>query len=235
MKALRALPPEQLSKAAGQITPILDGTVLPEGPAAAFAAGREQKVPYIAGGNSWEASLFSTATPLDRAGGLKDKLVAAYGSPAEPQQAQWDLSTESLVIEPDRLLARLHVKNGQKAWVYYDSYIPASQRATIHGLSHGGELMYVFSNLPDRERVIGPRTIPAATADDRKLGAAMTDAWAAFAKATDPSTPGAAWPAYAPATDTAEEFGADGVHARPAFHKASLDLAEQFNAQATGR
>ena len=63
MKQLRALTPLQLSKAAGQITPILDGTVLPEGPAAAFAAGREQKVPYIAGGNSWEASLFSTATP----------------------------------------------------------------------------------------------------------------------------------------------------------------------------
>jgi para-nitrobenzyl esterase len=235
MKALRALSPEQLSKAAGQITPILDGTVLPEGPAAAFAAGREQKVPYIAGGNSWEASLFATATPLDRAGALKDKLVAAYGSPANLQNVQWDLSTESTVIEPDRLLARLHVKNGQKAWAYYDSYIPASQRATIHGLSHGGELAYVFGNLSDRERVVGPRTIPAATADDRKLSAAMTDAWVAFAKKTDPSTPGAAWPAYAPATDTVEEFGADGVHARPAFHKASLDLVEQFNAQAAGR
>jgi para-nitrobenzyl esterase len=235
MKALRALSAEQLSKAAGQITPILDGTVLPEGPAAAFAAGREQKVPYIAGGNSWEASLFSTATPLDRAGALKDKITAAYGSPANAQLAQWDLSTESLVIEPDRLLARLHVKNGLKAWVYYDSYIPASQRATIHGLSHGGELAYVFGNLPDKERTFGGRTIPAATADDRKLSAAMTDAWVAFSKTTDPSTPAAAWPAYTPASDTAEEFGADGVHARPAFHKQSLDLVEQFNALPNGR
>ncbi|MGZ3401995.1 MAG: carboxylesterase/lipase family protein [Phenylobacterium sp.] len=235
LKQLRALSPEQLSKAAGQITPILDGAVLPEGPAAAFAAGREQKVPYIAGGNSWEASLFATATPLDRAGALRDKIVAAYGSPSNPQFAQWDLSTESLVIEPDRLLARLHVRNGQKAWVYYDSYIPASQRATIHGLSHGGELAYVFSNLPETERTIGTRTVPAATADDRKLSASMTDAWVAFAKKTDPSTPAAAWPAYTPATDVAEEFGADGVHARPAFHKQSLDLIEQFNALPAGR
>ena len=95
--------------------------------------------------------------------------------------------------------------------------------------------MYVFGNLPDTERTFGTRTIPAATADDRKLSAALTDAWAAFAKNTDPSTPTAAWPAYAPATDTALEFGADGVHARPQFHKTSLDLVEQFNGMATGR
>jgi tetratricopeptide (TPR) repeat protein len=35
------------------------------------------------------------------------------------------------------------------------------------------------------------------------------------------------WPAYAPASDTVLEFGADGVHPRPAFHKQSLDLVEQ--------
>ncbi|HXA40319.1 MAG TPA: carboxylesterase family protein [Phenylobacterium sp.] len=45
VKALRALPADQLSKATGQITPIVDGKVMPEGPAAAFAAGRELKVP----------------------------------------------------------------------------------------------------------------------------------------------------------------------------------------------
>jgi para-nitrobenzyl esterase len=235
MKALRALSAEQLSVAAGQVTPIIDGKVMPEGPAAAFAAGREQKVPYIAGGNSWEASLLSTLTPLDRAGALHDKLVAAYGSPPDLKLVNWDITTESAVIEPDRLLARLHVRNGLKAWVYYDSYIPASQRAAIHGLAHGGELMYVFGNLPDHDRVQGTRTIPAATADDRKSSAAMTDAWVAFAKTTDPSTPTAAWPAYAPASDTVLEFGADGVHARPAFHKVSLDLVEQLAATGAGR
>jgi len=179
MKALRALSAEDLSKAAGQITPILDGKVLPEGPAAAFAAGRELKVPYIAGGNSWEASLLATLTPLDRAGALHDKLVSVYGAPSDLKLVNWDITTESSVIEPDRLLARLHVKNGQKAWVYYDSYIPAAQRATIHGLAHGGELMYVFGNLPDRE----PAPVAAGTAaagqcrrdqvsPDRPVGAA---------------------------------------------------------------
>jgi len=35
---------------------MIDGKLMVEGPAAAFAAGREAKVPYIAGGNSFEAS-----------------------------------------------------------------------------------------------------------------------------------------------------------------------------------
>jgi para-nitrobenzyl esterase len=236
MKALRALSAEALSKPAGQVTPIIDGKVMPEGPAAAFAAGRELKVPYIAGGNSWEASLFPNNTPLDRVGPMKDKLVAAYGAPADIKTVNWDLGTESAVIEPDRLLARLHVKNGQKAWVYYDSYIPVSQRATVHGLSHGGELIYVFGNLPDTDRTIGNRTILAATPADRKISAAMTDYWAAFARTGDPGAAGGPkWPAYSPSTDAVLEFGADGVNPRPAFHKATLDLVEQMAAAGTGR
>ncbi|HEY3949158.1 carboxylesterase/lipase family protein [Phenylobacterium sp.] len=233
MKALRALSAADLSKPAGGVTPILDGTILPEGPAKAFAAGREQKVPYIAGGNSWEASLFPDRKPLDTAGALKAKIAAAYGEGGDMQKIQWDLGTESMVIEPDRLLARLHVKNGQKAWVYYDSYIPASQRATLHGLAHGGELMYVFGNLPDKERTFGNRTIPAATDADRKSSKAMTDAWAAFAKTGDPSTPTAAWPKYG-ASDNVLEFGADGVGVRTGFHKTTLDLVEQYAATAGG-
>ncbi|MBS0331420.1 MAG: carboxylesterase family protein [Proteobacteria bacterium] len=226
MKALRALTAADLSKPAGSVTPILDGAILPEGPAKAFAAGRELKVPYIAGGNSWEASLFPDRKPLDAAGPLKDKLIAVYGGGADLQDVQWDLGTEAMVIEPDRLLARLHTRNGQKAWVYYDSYIPASQRTTLHGLTHGGELIYVFGTLPDKDRVQGNRTIPAATAADRKNSAAMTDAWAAFAKTGDPSTPTAAWPKY-DSSDSVLEFGADGVAVRREFHKASLDLVEQ--------
>ena len=235
MKALRALSAADLSKPAGGVTPILDGKVLPEGPAAAFAAGRELKVPYIAGGNSWEASLFPDRKPLDASGALRDKIIAVYGGASDLQRVQWDLGTEAMVIEPDRLLARLHARNGQKAWVYYDSYIPAAQRATVHGLAHGGELMYVFGTLPDHDMKMGARTYAASTPADRANSQEMTDAWAAFAKTGDPSTPTTPWPAYAPTTDTVLEFGADGVHARPDFHKASLDLVEQLNAANAGR
>ena len=77
---------------------------------------------------------------------------------------------------------------------------------------------------------------PAATPDDRKLSAAVTDHWAAFAKTGDPSAPGGpVWPVYSPANDAVLEFGADGVHVRPAFHKASLDLVEQVATAGAGR
>ncbi|HZC16816.1 MAG TPA: carboxylesterase family protein, partial [Caulobacteraceae bacterium] len=225
MKALRALSAAELSKPAGQVLPILDGTVLPESPAKAFAAGRELKVPYIAGGNSWEAS-FPAGASLDKTGALREKIIAAYGAPSDVKLAQWDLATESMIIEPDRLLARLHVGNGQKTWVYYDSYVPASLRAVLHGVPHGGELMYVFGTLPDTDRVQGRLAIPAATPADRAASKAVTDAWAAFARTGDPSTPAVAWPKYGP-DDSVLEFGADGPVSRPDFHKTSLDLVEQ--------
>ena len=235
LKALRALTAQQLSAGTGQITPILDGVIMPEGPTAAFAAGHEQKVPYIAGGNSWEASLLPTARGIDQTGPLKDKLIAAYGGAANPVAFQ-DFTTEAAVIEPDRNLARLHTKNGQKAWTYYMSYIPAAQRATVHGMSHGGELIYVFGTLPAKDMDIGTRHIAAATPEDRKISEAMTAYWVAFAKSSDPdSAGGVAWPRYEPATDAALEFGADGVHVRPAFHKQSLDLVEQAAKANAGR
>jgi para-nitrobenzyl esterase len=108
------------------------------------------------------------------------------------------------------------------------SYIPAAQRATVHGMSHGGELTYVFENLPDHDMTFGTRHIAAATPADHRISDAMTAYWAAFAKASDPdSAGGVAWPRYDPATEAVLEFGADGVKARPHFHQATLDLVEQ--------
>ncbi|HEX7947978.1 MAG TPA: carboxylesterase family protein [Phenylobacterium sp.] len=233
MKALRALTAQQLSTPVSGLGdpaipgPIVDGVLMKEGPAAAFAAGHEAKVPYIAGGNSFEASLFPQAAQnadatLSRAGALKAKVLEVYGG--DPVKAANDITTETTVIEPDRYLARLHTKNGQKAWNYYFSYLPVASRGTIHGLSHGGEIIYVFDNVPAQPLVIGTRTIPAATPEDRKISTAAIEHWVAFAKS---GNPGADWPQFG-ASEAALEFGVDGVHARTDFHKASLDVVEQI-------
>jgi para-nitrobenzyl esterase len=211
---------------------MVDGVVIPEPPPEAFAKGHEAKVPYIAGGNSWEASLFpQTArdpeTTLARLGPARAQVMAAYGG--DPAGVAQDLTTETTVIEPDRHLARLHTRNGQKAWTYYFSYVPAAQRSEVRGTSHGGEIVYVFNNLRDEPVTFGGRTLPAATPDDRKVADAAIAYWVAFAKRSDPdSAGGVAWPAYSSANDAALEFGADGVHLRPGFHKATLDLVEQL-------
>lgn len=237
-KALRALSAEQLSVPAGGIGapgqpgPMVDGLVIPEPPPQAFAEGHEAKIPYIAGGNSWEASLFPQTArqpelTLARLGPARSQVMAAYGG--DPAGVAQDLTTETTVIEPDRHLARLHTKNGQKAWTYYFSYVPAAERGEVRGTSHGGEIQYVFNNLRDEPVTFGGRSLPAATPQDRKIAEAAMAYWIAFAKRSDPGAAGGpAWPAYTRASDAVLEFGADGVRVRPAFHKATLDLVEQL-------
>jgi len=246
-KALRALSLQQLSIPVGGITdpnqpqPMIDGQVLPQSPADAFAAGREAPVPYIVGGNSFEASLFrdALANPaliLARAGPLRDAVVTAYGGPSDLTAVAADFVTDLTVIEPDRALARLHVKNGHKAWVYYMSYLPAAERGAVRGVEHAGELEYVFGTLADHPVTRGGRAIPAATDQDRKISEAMNAYWAAFATRSDPgSAGGPAWPAYDLATDRVLEFGPDGILARPQFHKPTLDLVEKVAEAGGGR
>jgi len=238
-KALRALSAQALSAPVtglgdpGIPSPMVDGVVIPEPPPKAFAEGKEAKVPYIAGGNSWEASLFPQTArdpeaTLARLGPARQKFMAAYG--ADPAGVAQDLTTETAVIEPDRYLARLHEKNGQKAWNYYFSYVPAAQRASVHGLNHGGEILYVFDNLRDQPTPFAGRILPAATAQDHRISEAAIAYWVAFAKRSDPDAAGGvAWLPAEPG-DNVLEFGADGVHLRPHFHQATLDLVEQLAA-----
>jgi len=241
LKALRALSAQQLSAPVtggladpGIPSPMIDGVLMKESPAQAFAAGREHKVPYVTGGNSFEASLFPQAAQfpdavLGRAGALKDKVLAVYGG--DKVKAANDLTTETTVIEPDRHLARLHAKNGAKAWVYYFSYLPAVQRGKVHGLGHGGEIMYVFGNLPTEPRQLGETTIPAATPEDRKLSDAAIARWTAFARTGSPAPD---WPAFG-ASEVTMEFGVEGPKPRKDFRKDSLDLVEQIAGATAGR
>jgi para-nitrobenzyl esterase len=236
-KALRALSAETLSAPVAGLadpgipSPMVDGVVIPEPPPLAFAQGHEARVPYIDGGNSWEASLFpqSAKDPesvLARLGPARAQVVAAYGGDAA--SAAQDLTTETTVIEPDRHLARLHARNGQKAWTYYFSYVPAAQRAEVHGLNHGGEILYVFGNLRDEPAQFAGRTLPAATPEDHRISDAAIAYWTAFAKTGDPDSAGGPEWRLAEPGDNVLEFGPDGVHLRPGFHQKTLDIAEKI-------
>jgi para-nitrobenzyl esterase len=242
-KALRALSAEALSAPVAGLadpgipSPMVDGVVIPEPPPVAFMLGHEAKVPYIDGGNSWEASLFPNAAKepepiLVRLGAARDAIAAAYGG--DPASVAQDLTTETTVIEPDRHLARLHAQHGQKAWTYYFSYVPAASRAEVHGLNHGGEIVYVFGNLRDEPTQFAGRTLPAATPEDHAISDAAIAYWTHFAKTGDPDSAGGPEWRQAEPGDNVLEFGADGVHLRPAFHEKTLDIAEKI-AERQGR
>jgi para-nitrobenzyl esterase len=233
-KALRALSAEALSAPVNDLrspaspVPVIDGVAIPQNIETGFAKGLQAHVPYLVGGNSYEASLFpdtrrNPEPTLAAAGSDRTAILALFGG-GDPVKAATTLSTESMIIEPDRYLARQNAKAGVPTYVYYFSYVGSAQRATSPGAGHGSEITYVFGNLPTQPTVRGNVTFPPASAEDHKTSDAMHAYWVAFAKTGSPdSAGGVKWPAFSPSTDTLLEFGADGVNVREHFEQAQLD------------
>jgi para-nitrobenzyl esterase len=210
--------------------PIMDGKILTQGIAQAFEKGEEAHVPYLEGGNSYEASLFPRVAdlpdPVIARAGDPAKVIALYGGQAKPEVAR-ELMTDTLITEPDRDLARQMARQGLPVFVYHFSYVPASIREKTFGAPHGSEISYVFDTLPTAPTSYYGHDIPAATPDDQKVSDAMHAYWVAFAKSGDPdSAGGPRWPHYTVAGDELLEFGADGVHVRKGFARDRLDLIE---------
>ncbi len=234
--ALRALPAAALNTPPTGLLdpdiafPIIDGVIEPQNVADAFAAGREVRVPIIEGGNSWEAALFADIARnpgpwLDRAGPDKPKVIALY-APAGPAAVAMAAFTDSEVTEPARFLAQRMTAAGEPAFVYFFSYMPAGDKPDQPGAPHGGEIGYVFGNLPDKPGAgYYGWPYPAATPVDRKLSDQIQAYWVAFIKTGAPDTAGGpSWPRWTAATETFMQFGQDGPVPRPAFEKAKLDF-----------
>jgi len=236
LAALRALPAQMLNAAPSGLAdpeipaPMIDGKVVPETIAAGFAAGHEAHVPLLAGGASWEASLFpgiakDPRATLDQSGAAREALVALYGGPTDLARVAMDVTTDALVTEPNRLLALALIRDGGTAWLYHFAYVPAAQRDDMPGAPHGAEVMYVFDNMPAAPVSFGGRSIPAATADDRRLAEAMNSYWARFAAASSPGSAGdVPWPRFTETGQAVMVFGPDGPAPEPQFEKTRLDF-----------
>lgn len=231
-KAMRALPASAVMAPINGLGdpgtgPIIDGVIVAETPAQGFARGHQARVPYLTGGNSFEASLFantltSPETVLDRLGPGKDAAVALYGN-GDPARAVAALTTLRTVIEPDRYLARENAKRGIPTYVYYFSYVPEAERASSMGVRHGGEIGYVFDTLPKTDTTYGRYHVSAATPADEAIARATHAYWVAFGKTGHPGGAGGPrWPKAEPG-DMVLELGDDGPVVRPDFDRAKLD------------
>ncbi len=231
-KALRALPADAVMapiKGLGDAGtgPIIDGVVASEAPGEGFARGHQARVPYLAGGNSYEASLFPDVAThpdavLDRLGAGKDAAVTLYGN-GDPAKAAAALTTLRTVIEPNRYLARENAERGIPTFVYYFSYVPAAQRPTSMGVRHGGEIGYVFDALPKTDMTYGSFHVSAATPADEVIARAAHAYWVAFGKTGHPGAAGGPrWPKAEPG-DGVMEFGNDGPVVDRDFDRAKLD------------
>jgi para-nitrobenzyl esterase len=210
LAALRAMDPVALTRAAAAAGfgpwGVVDGHVLPEQMADAFGAGRQARVPVLAGFNSGEIrSLRVLAPPVpasqaayeaairQRYGELADAFLRLY--PAH------DMAESILAATRDGLygwtaerVARAQTALGQPAYLYlFDHPYPAADQAGLHAF-HASELPYVFGTL-DRTPPLWPR-IPATPAE-AALSDAMISYWTSFARAAAPRAAGQPdWPVY---------------------------------------
>jgi para-nitrobenzyl esterase len=156
LKALRALPTEKLvltPKAfeSGQFGgPFIDGEILKGDPIPLFAAGKQAKVPFMIGTNSWDSSfLVPGQSPLDD---LLKKLREdpktidrLYADVKDTCILSSDIMGDLLYRGSTKLLADL--MNGvAPGYAYYFNYLTKNIRAAYPGVPHTFEISYVFGS-----------------------------------------------------------------------------------------
>ena len=217
---LRAAPAADLiAKVDGNFGPFVDGRLMKETPAQAFASGRANDVPLIIGSNSGEDSLMGEfgLPPAAVGKALPADMRAVYAEEA----AQGDdvlgraAFTDRVMGAPARWTAA-QASKGKPAWLYYFSYVGSRFRPLVTRSFHAAEIQYVFEYW-------GRRTpLSMIKPDDQAMATLMHGCWVAFAKTGKPACD---WPAYQPKSDQLMEFGAaSGV--RTHFRKARLDAQE---------
>ena len=203
--------------------PVIDGVVIPEDPAAAFAAGRFHHVPFLTGYNRNEATIFLRQLGVTNVSGYKLFLKVCFGDRSDEVLRMFPAADNEQVrpaLEkvitlawfgcPARFAARSAGEAGSPAFFYFFTKVPAMP--VLEGLAafHGSEIPSVFA-----------RT-------DTGLGAAMSSYWLNFARTGNPNGPGLPeWPKYTAANDLYLELG-NNIKTGAHLNREACDLFEKI-------
>jgi len=206
---LRALSMEQLLAVLAmedRYTPVVDSTTLPDQVGALTAAGKQHPVPYLTGGNSWEASLGRQI-----GGGFSPEFAARLVAQADKDRLYPGLSGDALadqifgdliVLSGSRYTANQMLKVGAPVYSYYLTYIAAARRGTQPGAAHTDDIAFVMQTL-DNEA-----DLDVVTDKDREISELMSAYWVQFAKTGNPNRAGIPeWPAYTSSRGPILEIG----------------------------
>jgi para-nitrobenzyl esterase len=198
----------------------IDGKVLIGDPIPLFAQGKQHKVPFLIGTNSWDASFFVPSQPalaayLKKVGQdpqVIERLYAGFKTrcalPAEIMADAWYRGSVKMLADS--------AGHAGPSYAYYFDYLTPQIRASHPGAPHTFEIAYVFGStalvLPstrqgdDQCRQIeeasddlkkkatwSPYWFPMADVndkEDRSISQQMSSSWAAFAKTGNPNVSG---------------------------------------------
>ena len=210
---------------------IVDGWVLPDDPGALFAAGKQAPVPFIAGTNADEGTIFLQQLPGLHVMGYKLTVRTVFREQAPQYLALYPVTQDDQVraalsrlttigafVYPARADARAQAKIDAKTFLYHFTRVPPYVRGRDYGAFHSAEIGYVFGNL-----------VPMGTFEplDKGLSRTMSACWVQFAKTGDPNGPGLPqWPAYDAVGDKYLEFG-DQVKVGAGLYREACDLLAQ--------
>ena len=188
-----------------------------EQPAAAFAHGRQMKIPVLVGSNENEVSIF--ASPLVGGRSYRPKTVVEYRQwlerrfkenadgvfAAYPVGQDGDATAVFNTMDTDfdfgfgsRLLASEMAEIRQQAYLYHFTYVGSGEFAPL-GAFHSEESMFLSQKF---------WTSWIHTPEDARLSAAILGYWVSFVKTGNPNMRGLpVWPAYVPEKDLCQTLG----------------------------
>lgn len=198
----------------------VDGWVLRQPPARAFASGAAQNVDLMVGLNGRELSAFRVVaasaakiSPQPEKNEGLTQMLKRLAATVRPLYGGWtdaaitlylfkalfgrtlaiDQATNDMLVAcPIGAQAALTRSEGRKVFVYkFDRTIPGKGESSL-GAFHSLEVPYVFNALHDREW----QWLPFTAADDR-VASLIETYWTNFAKTGNPNSAGAPkWPAW---------------------------------------
>jgi len=202
VRSTSAIVKEEPQTDSGSTGPMVDGVVLPDQVAKLFAQGKIAHATYMAGSNSDEATLMSyigmssddMLKPLgDHAGDVR-KVYEADGKLDDDQFVR-QLFDDALFASGAQGFAHYAAKVNGPSYVYHFRYIADVLRSRQSGVSHGGELFYVFGGHGLQKTPQGAFLVSFASDKDKGVIALMQKYWTNFAKTGDPNGAGlSAWP-----------------------------------------